>query len=462
MKDLFNEKLRILVWHRFPELKLSLVLLSLSIWFFRLVNEGLSFSNNNIEKIWLFLIHPLILAAFGIAFASLYLKKYETSERRIFWKWSFRAAAIFCLPYVPDMFASFKKAGESQSVLLSAGFYVLGIVTYGLIRGGSCSLLHKLVLHKVNSPSIKALFLYLVLLINEFLFFHSWHPITYFPALPAPIPLARFESNSKKQRISSLLFETALNADERQRIATGGFVELSTLGSKLADEISRQVKRNTLDKIVNVVLPETLVSLQEIDDAHLLIEPVARLLLEEYQVERVVWIQGAFVRNNNVVLGSEYDREALDNRRIAMLSPPAYIVRRKREQMPMFEAPSKGVSYSKIQNDGELAEQLVSERHKELQKLVANYNIMICYESLFPSNWRSGLPSIILTNHHMFNEFHLMNWVYVGLLRQLSVIFQSPTQVVSNFNPSGILNPFFFDQENLDNRITSFTVVRIH
>jgi hypothetical protein len=137
------------------------------------------------------------------------------------------------------------------------------------------------------------------------------------------------------------------------------------------------------------------------------------------------------------------------------------VLRRKREQMPMFEAPSKGVSYSEILNDGHVKEESVPTGQRTLAEFVATHQILICYESLFPVNWIFNKPTLVLTNHHLFNEFHLMNWVYVGFLRQLSFLFRSPTKVVSNYNPSGVLNRSQTVGDTAARTVEGFAVVRL-
>jgi len=84
--------------------------------------------------------------------------------------------------------------------------------------------------------------------------------------------------------------------------------------------------------------------------------------------------------------------------------------------------------------------------------------LLICYESLFPLRWEFGKPTIVFTNHHLFTEYKLMNWVYFGFLRQLSFFFASETKVVSNYNPSGVLKRALFSNQKASD---SWSVVNL-
>lgn len=410
------------------------------IWLLRLCNEAVATSSNFVDSIWLPFLRPLTLACLGIWWSSLFVRSFELNTRRKFWLWAFCAAAVFCIPYGPDMYASFVKAGEKSAIALSVAFYTLGILTYGIIRGGSCVLCSVRFFRRIPSLPIRSTLLYVTFLFSEFMFFHTWHPITYFPALPLPLPATAFFTGSTNAPVSTVLFETNIDGETRARIAQGSNMALSMLGSKLAQNAVDGLRPLKIGKSLTLILPETLVNLSDVSDAQSLFMPVASSLFAEFGLEKLVWIQGAFVSNNNVVLGSEIQRHNVTGEQTAANSPPVFVLRKKAEQMPMFEAPSKGVSYSAINNDGTLREQAVDPRFSVLRSFVDSNVIMICYESLFPSNWRFGKPAVVLTNHHMFNEFKLMNWVYFGFLRQLSFLFRAPAKVVSNYNPSGMLS----------------------
>ena len=429
-------------------------------WFVRLFFEGVPEDFAYLESLWLSFLRPLALAGLGIFWASLFVSAAEKNSRKKFWIWAFYAAAVFCAPYVPDMYASFVKAGEKKAIALSTAFYALGILTYGLIRGGSCLFVTGWLLSRTQSRLARSVVLYPFFLLSEFMFFHTWHPITYFPALPLPLPASSFSTSGKSPSVGTVLLETNLDGDLRSRIAGGGSLALSLLGTKLAEQAVPQLKSRALKKSVVVILPETFVTLNEISEVHSLATPVATALFEEWGVDSVVWIQGAFVANNNVVLGSELRRQDILNTQKENTPVPVFVLRKKLEQMPMFEAPSKGVSYSMINNDGSLVEQRIPEEFPMLRSFVESNRIMICYESLFPSNWEFGRNTVVLTNHHLFNEYRLMNWVYFGFLRQLSFIFNSPTKVVSNFNPSGVLFGPQKKESHLSSQSEGWFVVR--
>lgn len=438
-----------------------LPLTAAAIWFLRLFNEGAAGYNVLLEEFWLPVFRPLMLIAVGVFWASLFLKAFEANTRRKFWLWAYLAAAVFCLPYAPDMYASFVKAGEKRAVLLSVAFYALGILTYGLIRGGSCIFWSRRILCRISNPHLRSGGLYFIFLVTEFLFFHTWHPITYFPALPLPLPSSSFSTEGRgAAQVGSVFFETHVDGETRARIAQGGGLALSLLGSKLAEQTEAQLKSVLLGKDLTVILPETFVTLENVSDAGALGLPVAAALFKNTFVESVVWVQGAFVANNNVILGMEIRRNELQEKAAGKSGIPVFVLRKKNEQMPMFEAPSKGVSYSSIINDGSLVEQKVPADFPGLKAFVDSHRLMICYESLFPSNWKFGYPSVILTNHHLFNEFRLMNWVYFGFLRQMSFIFRSPAKIVSNFNPSGLLSPFNSGVSGSSGKPEGWAVVR--
>jgi len=438
-----------------------LFLTAAAVWFFRLLSEAIPGNGHWYETLWLVFARPLILAGIGIYWASLFIKSYKLNSRRRFWLWAFFAAAVFCIPYAPDMHASFVKAGEKRAWLLSFAFYSLGILTYGLIRGGACAFWMERRLKSVQNRFVQSAVLYVFFLVIEFFFFHTWHPITYFPALPLPVPSSGFTSVGVQKNVRYVLLETHMEGETRRKIEQGGSLALSILGSKLAEEVKSQLKNVSLAKDVVVILPETFIAVSEVNDVRAAMIPTIQTLFNSQSIESVVWIQGAFVANNNVVLGSEFHRSNLSANSLSNNYKPIWILRKKNEEMPMFEAPSKGVSYSTKTNDGSLTEQVVPESAARLREFVDSHRILICYESLFPSNWRLGRASVVLTNHHLFNEFKLMNWVYFGFLRQLSFVFNSSTKVVSNYNPSGLLQPAYASSPSEKGGDEGWTVVKI-
>lgn len=417
------------------------VVLTTALWLVRLANEAIQFSNIVAENLWLILVRPTLIVFFGSLFASVYVFLNDSLGGRKYWAACFALAAVFCLAYVPDMYASFVKAGEKQAVLLSLAFYCLGILTYGLIRGSACKLVTRLFSGRFHFRKMRSVCTFLAFLVIEYLFFHTWHPITYFPALPVPLPAARFERTTTLAPITNILFETMIDGETRTKIHSGSFPALVILGEKLAATTREGLAGKSMSDRVVVVLPETFVALDDIEDARLLIDPVSAVLMDEFKVSNIVWIQGAFVRNNNLVVGTEIDKGRDGPAGTTGRTPPITILRRKNEQMPMFEAPSKGISYSSRPEDVLFSEARPPREQKALTGFMEGHRILVCYESLFPANWKVGKPSLILTNHHLFNEFRLMNWVYFGFLRQLAFVFGSEVKVVSNFNDSGVLNP---------------------
>jgi hypothetical protein len=440
---------------------LLIVSLAVLVWASRLFHEGVDFPNEGVEALWLIYLRPTAIAILGLAVAAMFIRFRRICSPREFWVWSFVAAAFFCIPYIPDMHASFVKAGEKNAFLLSAGFYALGILTYGLVRGLSCVLAERFVFARVHFSAFKTVALYLLMLSSEFLFFHTWHPITYFPALPLPLPSAQFHSDSGQDVVRYVLFETQVDARMREQISNGNSLALAILGNRLAEEFTVQRGRSKFTDSIVLILPETFVSLEAATDVYPLMQPLLDSIFKQSNVSSVAWVQGAFLQNNNVVLGTEVTREKFLSGDSAERYPPLTVLRRKREQMPMFEAPSKGVSYSEILNDGHVKEESVPTGQRTLAEFVATHQILICYESLFPVNWIFNKPTLVLTNHHLFNEFHLMNWVYVGFLRQLSFLFRSPTKVVSNYNPSGVLNRSQTVGDTAARTVEGFAVVRL-
>ncbi|NBW81218.1 hypothetical protein EBR21_05640, partial [bacterium] len=214
-----------------------MIFLSTSIWFFRLANEGVNFSVAWLEQAWLVVLRPLIIAVLGYFFAALYVRTFESLTTRKFCIAAFVFAAIFCLPYIPDMYASFAKAGEKNAILLSVGFYALGILTYGLIRGGGCLFVSRIFFRDRQVNRKRIIITYCSFLIFEYFFFHTWHPITYFPALPLPIPAARFEGKSDTSPTKYILFQTLIDGESRQKIHQGSFTALSILSQKMADVV---------------------------------------------------------------------------------------------------------------------------------------------------------------------------------------------------------------------------------
>lgn len=448
------------VTERFKSLAL-IVALALLVWTNRLFHEGIDFPNAAVEALWLTYLRPVAIFILGMSVAAMFLRFRRLCGAREFWLWSFVAAAFFCIPYIPDMHASFVKAGEKRALLLSAGFYALGILTYGVVRGLSCVLAERVIFASTNSRAFNISAVYCLMIFSEFFFFHTWHPITYFPALPLPLPAAQFHSASGQEVTRYVLFETQVDAQMREQISKGNELALGILGTRFAEEFASQQSRTKFADSIVLILPETFVSLEKAADVYPLMQPVLGVIFSQTSAKSVAWLQGAFLQNNNVVLGTEVTREQFLSVDAAPRFPAITIIRRKREQMPMFEAPSKGVSYSEILNDGGLKEEPVPTGQQTLADFVATHRILICYESLFPANWSFDRPTLVLTNHHLFNEFHLMNWVYVGFLRQLAFLFRSPTKVVSNYNPSGVLGYPQMTRSERTGSAEGFAVVRL-
>jgi len=440
---------------------ISIAVISFALWTIRLVNELIVFPSQLIETLWLMWLRPVFLFALSLLFVSRYVVAHKEKRPTEFWKWSFAAAALFCLAYVPDMHASFTKAGEKRAVLFSAGFYALGILTYGFIRGGITFITLKLIRDKIRGVWSQSLLIYPLFLFAEFLFFHTWHPITYFPALPAPIPIARFDQVSMPEKSKYILFETMLNGEERRQIQQGGELALTILSESMIQALDVQLPKTQLAPAVVVILPETFVSVSHVSELETLVVPVAMHLFETTNIGHLVWIQGIFLSDNNVVVGGEIAREEFSEMKDFGLAGKLFVVRKKNEHMPMFEAISKGITYSSVASEIEkINEQSVPESKKHLKNFLQSYNLMICYESLFPHNWKFGRPSVVLTNHHLFNEYRLMNAVYFGFVRQLSFLFDSRVKVVSNYNPSGVLHPNWEVGSESKRNVEDWLVVR--
>lgn len=423
---------------------LRILCLSLLVWTLRLAHEAVVSLPSTLDFLWLVLTRPLALAATGFFIANHYISLCETYTGRKFWLWSFISGAILCLPYFPDMYASFLKAGENNALSLAIAFFVLGILTYGGIRGLMSQAIKSLFLKKRHSRFRRAATLYFLFLVSEFLFFHSWHPITYFPALPLPLPSSalhlKTNENESQQPLETILLQTYIDQTMRLNIERGNFLALSIFGEDLAKTISEQTRTKKMNSELVIILPETLVSLESPSDASLLAKPVFQALNKMHGVKKIAWIQGAFLNNSNVVLGWQVSDEHQVNQKYD-LENPVRILRVKKEHMPMFEAPSKGITYSQSPSKVNFIEETPSEGQDLLKRFVQENRILICYESLFPSNWNFFKRNIVLTNHHLFTEFNLMNWVYLGFIRQLSFIFHAPAFLVSNYNPSGALKP---------------------
>lgn len=418
----------------------QIFLISTVLWTFRLGHEPLSALPEVIDTLWLTLARPVILAVLGICVANHYLKLRDSTENKTYWTLSFISGGILCLPYFPDMYASFLKAEEAKALPLALAFFGLGILTYGGLRGVVTLLADKYALRKIQSLPLKSVILYLHFLVAEFLFFHSWHPITYFPALPLPLPASRLQTKypatGKNNKTEIILFESYMDQKSREEISRGSSMGLMLLGERLAESALKQISDHSLASEVVVILPETFVSLADKSEIRVLADSVFRSLREKHDTERMAWIQGAFINNANVILGTEMSATKTKNE-----SAEVFVLRTKREHMPMFEAPSKGISYSAIPETIPFEEQIPTTEQPILKKFVQESRLLICYESLFPSNWRFGKQAVVLTNHHLFTEFHLMNWVYLGFIRQISFLFGSPALLVSNYNPSGVLRP---------------------
>jgi hypothetical protein len=429
-------------------LLLAIVGLAVATWGIRLMNEALFEHPSTFSTLWLVVVRPLMMALLGVALARVYLSAYTNQTHRTYWSWCFAAAGIFCIPYVPDMHASFVLAGSKYAIGLSAAFYLLGILTYGVIRGGTCffgfAITSKIL--RLSSNKLQSVIVYFLMLCAEYLFFHTWHPITYFPALPLPLPAATFHTANSASKVQYILLETSMDAEARSQIENGGQLALAILGEKIATQLNSKITGMNFSDSVTVILPETIVAVEEPSDVIPLIQPVSEILLKHSSVKHVVWIQGAFVSQTNVVLGSEISKEPSLGEAGQRTPPEVTVLQRKQEHMPMFEAPSKGISYSKQEPRKAVEVQNIPPGQTHLKRFYDSHKIMICYESLFPRNWRQGQASLVLTNHHLFNEYKLMNWVYVGLIRQLSFIFASHTKIVSNFNPSGVMNPILWNK----------------
>lgn len=422
---------------------LRILCLSFLLWTLRLANEAFVSLPEKLDVLWLVLARPITLAGTGFFIAQHYISLFESYRTRKFWLWSFISGAILCLPYFPDMYASFLKAGENKALPLAIAFFALGILTYGGIRGLMTLAMKPLLMKKIYSRVLTTSMLYLLFLMSEYLFFHSWHPITYFPALPVPLPASSLQvksiDNRPQQAVDTILFQTYIDQSIRNKIASGNNVALSILGESLAKHLAEQTKSKTLSSDVVIILPETLVSLQNTSDISLIAKPVFQTLHKMSGVKKVAWIQGAFLNNSNVALGWQITEQQNDPQRES--NNPVRVLRVKKEHMPMFEAPSKGITYSQRNPKAELSEESPSDNQDLLKKFAQENRILICYESLFPANWNFFQRNVVLTNHHLFTEFHLMNWVYIGFIRQLSFLFQAPAYLVSNFNPSGVLQP---------------------
>ncbi|MBM3383218.1 MAG: hypothetical protein FJY29_12405 [Betaproteobacteria bacterium] len=378
---------------------------------------------------------------------------------------AFAAAAVLCLPYVPDLYASFVKAGEQNPISLALAFFALGIFTYGCLRLPLTLLLGRWIFLRRFRSSYRITALYILFLSGEFVFFHSWNPITYFPALPAPLPQSTFHldapaTHSSEPR-SVLLVESFFNKSSREEIQKGGSLALSLLAEKLGRHFSEQLTSDRLAAEITVILPETFVSLESSEDAFVLSQAVYAKLRLSHGVQRMAWIQGAFWQNTNVVLGWEIKGEN-ESFQLESVRQKIRLLRVKSEHVPLFEIASKGISYSQVQNDKTLREEEPLSDQPMLSEFLSRHRILVCYESLYPHNWNFQKETVIMTNHHLFTEYKLMNWVYLGFIRQLSFIYRSPAYVVSNYNSSGRLDPWLglFPNEKKSFR-ASWEVVKI-
>lgn len=233
-----------------------------------------------------------------------------------------------------------------------------------------------------------------------------------------------------------------LNGEERRQIQQGDELALTILSDTMIQALDVQLPKTQLAPAVVVILPETFVSVSQVSELETLVAPVAKRLFETTNISHLVWIQGTFLSGNNVVVGGEVSRDEYSSMKDFSLAGKLFVVRKKNEHMPMFEAISKGITYSSAASEiYKINEQSVPDTKKHLKNFLQAHNLMICYESLFPHNWKFGRPSVVLTNHHLFNEYRLMNAVYFGFVRQLSFLFDSQVKVVSNYNPSGVLHP---------------------
>jgi hypothetical protein len=413
--------------------------LTLALWFVRLFHESVTFDDATAEQLWLWILKPVALAFLSIIYILAHLRLLKNTPLRQYLLFSYIASALFCLSYLPDMFASFTKAGESNAVLLSMAFYFLGIITYGTIRGGTVFISHRIINKRVKSQLFQAVAIYPAVLIVEFCFFHTWHPITYFPAMPLPLPAARFEKKPEKTDIKYLLVESYMSGEVRQEIKKGGTLSLNILGQKIASQLDQKLASASVQNSLHILLPETFISIEDPSDIHALAAPVAETLFRSGKVDNLIWIQGAFLGDSNVILGTELQRAQHSNSRASESFPVVTLLRKKEDQMPMFEVASKGISYSSNEQTVSKIDDVVPDDQAGLKDFAQKYQLLICYESLFPSRWKYEKPAIVFTNHHLFTEYNLMNWVYFGFLRQLSFFFNSETKVVSNFNPSGVL-----------------------
>lgn len=424
-----------------------LALISCALWSTRLGHEGISIDDPLWESLWLWALRPIALAILGVWFVFEHLKAHMNFTRRQFFLYSYSGAAVFCIPYIPDMYASFMKAGEAQSVGLSVAFYALGIITYGTIRGGGVNLWVRWTRSIAASPIARAAAFYPLLLITEFFFFHTWHPITYFPALPLPLPAARFEHTNSQSDVKYLLIESYMDGKSRSEIEKGGQLSLGILGERIAEEVEKQARNTQFSSQIHIIFPETFVSVETAEDIHALTGPVTRVLFRNTNLQKIVWIQGAFLANTNVILGTEIERGDLAQTALDTAAPKVTLLRKKSDHMPMFEAASKGISYSPREQQAGLTEEPVPVEQETLAEFARTHQMMICYESLFPSRWIRNKSTLVLTNHHLFTEFKLMNWVYFGYLRTLAFLLSAETKVVSNYNPSGLLlKPGLFEQ----------------
>ena len=433
-------------------------ILTFALWFVRLFHENMTFENNTAEHVWLWILKPVVLAVLGVVYIFTHLRSFKDATRIQCIIFTYTASALFCIPYVPDMFASFNKAGEPNALLLSIAFYLLGIITYGTIRGGTFFVSHKFLHTKVKSSLFQSIVIYPVLLTVEFCFFHSWHPITYFPSMPLPLPAARLETKSDEKNVKYLLIESYIDGKMRQDIKSGSALSLNILGKKIAAQIEQQSTATVFGQTLHVLLPETFVAIEDPTDILSLVAPVADTVFRFEGVDKLIWIQGAFLNNSNVILGTELQRPEQTNSPSTETLHAVTLLRKKADQMPMFEVASKGISYSNEEHAFPTMNSIVPDEQSALKDFAQTHQLLICYESLFPTRWRHGVPAIVFTNHHLFTEFKLMNWVYFGFLRHLAFLFNSETKVVSNFNPSGVLAGRSF---NNDSAHESWSVLKL-
>lgn len=423
---------------------LRIFLISALLWTLRLGYEGIAPLPGWLDSIWLIVFRPVALVLCGFLVAQHYMRLMATTSGRLFWIHSFLGGAILCLPYGPDMFASFRKAGEQNPVLLSIAFFALGIVTYGGLRGLLSLATRKFFFHKISSNFARTILLYLFFLIGEFLFFHNWNPITYFPALPLPLPSAPFVTHrpqsSESSEVTTLLLESYMDQAMRNEIFRGHGLALGLLGERLSHSVVKELRERKVSRNLTIILPETFVALEDKEDAYSLSSPVFSALKENYGIEKLAWIQGAFLADSNVVLG--WQHSASVPVRGSENKSDVRILRVKNSHIPLFEVASKGISYSNMKSKFNFTEQDPLVSQDLLLEFMKKNRILICYESLYPSQWKFNQTTIVMTNHHLFTEFKLMNWVYFGFVRQMSFLFGAPAFIVSNYNPSGKLIPW--------------------